>query len=72
MAKQEQKLQDALQQLDKILQELGQKDVEIGVGMEKYREGMRLLKVCKEQLQEAENEFRKLKTELEEPAESGE
>ncbi|TSC76685.1 MAG: Uncharacterized protein G01um101429_1154 [Parcubacteria group bacterium Gr01-1014_29] len=58
-------LQSALQQLEKIVEDLSKKDVDVEAGLEKFREGVALIKLCRGQLQKAENEFKKLKSELE-------
>ena len=70
MPKEKQSLQDALKRLEEIVKELEGKDVDVGVGMEKYREGVELVKFCQKELGEAENEFKKLKKELEEESET--
>lgn len=57
-------LQSALQRLEKIVEDLNKKDVDVEAGLEKFKEGVSLIKVCREQLQKAENEFKKLKSEL--------
>lgn len=65
MAKEEKNLQDSLQQLEKIVEDLSGKDVDVEAGLEKFKEGVALIKFCRGQLQKAENEFEKLKSELE-------
>lgn len=65
-----QNLQQALQKLEQLVKELEQKDVDVEAGLAKFKEGVGLVKLCQSQLREAENEFKKLKAELEEPAES--
>lgn len=57
-------LQNALRRLEKIIEDLNKKDVDIEEVLEKFKEGVALIKVCREQLQKAENEFKKLKSEL--------
>jgi len=64
MAKEEKNLQSALQQLEKIVEDLSGKDVDVEAGLEKFKEGVSLIKFCRGQLQKAENEFEKLKGEL--------
>ncbi|HEX9722095.1 MAG TPA: exodeoxyribonuclease VII small subunit [Candidatus Paceibacterota bacterium] len=61
-----QNLQQALERLESLVKELEAKDVDVEAGLAKFKEGVDLVKFCQGQLQEAENEFRKLKTELEE------
>ena len=70
MPKEKQSLQDALKRLEEIVKELEGKDVDVEAGMEKYREGVELVKFCQKELGEAENEFKKLKKELEEESET--
>lgn len=65
MPKEEKNLQSSLQQLEKIVGDLSGKDVDVEAGLEKFKEGVVLIKFCRGQLQRAENEFEKLKSELE-------
>ena len=60
-----QNLQTALQELEKIVQDLNGKEVDVEVGLEKFKRGAELIKFCRTQLKTAENEFVKLKAELE-------
>lgn len=64
MAKEEKNLQSALKQLEKIVEDLSEKDIDVEAGLEKFKEGVSLIKFCRGQLQKAENEFEKLKDEL--------
>jgi len=64
MSKEKENLQNALQQLEKIVEDLNRKDVDVEAGLDKFKEGVALIKVCRGQLQKAENEFKKLKQEL--------
>ena len=59
------KLQNALKELDNIVQDLSSKQVDVEVGLAKFKEGVELIKFCRSQLKKAENEFTKLKAELE-------
>ena len=59
------KLQQSLQKLEELVRELEQKDVDVETGLEKFREGVQLVKFCQGQLKEAENEFKILKADLE-------
>ncbi|MCM8764965.1 MAG: exodeoxyribonuclease VII small subunit [Candidatus Omnitrophica bacterium] len=63
--KEKEKLKTALQKLEKIVEDLNKKDIDIEQGLEKFREGVDLIKFCRSQLQKAENEFVQLKQELE-------
>lgn len=65
MAEEEKKLQSALKQLEKVVEDLSGKDVDVEAGLEKFKEGVSLIKFCREKLQKAENEFEKIKSELE-------
>lgn len=64
MAQEEKNLQSALKQLETIIEDLNGEDVDVEAGLEKFKEGVSLIKFCREQLQKAENEFEKLKSEL--------
>ena len=51
--------------LEKILQWFeAQESVDLEEGLEQVKEGARLLKLCKERLKEAENEFLAVKKDL--------
>ncbi|MCX7705263.1 MAG: exodeoxyribonuclease VII small subunit [bacterium] len=63
--KEKERLKTALQRLEKIVEELNRKDIDVEQGLEKFREGVELIKFCRSQLQKAENEFIQLKNELE-------
>ncbi|MCM8815466.1 MAG: exodeoxyribonuclease VII small subunit [Candidatus Omnitrophica bacterium] len=63
--KEKEKLKTALQRLEKIVEDLNKKDIDIEQGLERFREGVELIKFCRSQLQKAENEFIQLKQELE-------
>lgn len=65
MAKEKQELESALQRLEQIIQELGKNDVDVETGLEKFREGVDLIKLSRAQLKKAENEFKELKEQLE-------
>ena len=43
-----------------------QKEVDVELGLEKVREGARLIKIARERLREIENEFVEVKKEMEE------
>jgi len=69
MVQQKQSLQETLQKLEGLVKDLEQKDVDVEAGLAKFKEGVDLVKFCQSQLKEAENEFKKLKEELEESSE---
>lgn len=63
--KKEQDLNKALQQLEKIIEDLNSQNIDIESGLKKFKEGAELIKLCKIKLKKAENEFTNLKEELE-------
>ncbi|MEK7607130.1 MAG: exodeoxyribonuclease VII small subunit [Patescibacteria group bacterium] len=65
MVKEKENLQSALEQLEKIVEELGFKDVDVEAGLAKFKQGVELVRLCRAYLRKAENEFEKLKKELE-------
>lgn len=72
MAKEKENLEGALRRLEAIAEELNRRDVDVEAGLAKFKEGVELIKFCRSQLQKAENEFNKLRKELETEEESGE
>ena len=58
-------LKTAIVRLEEIVAELGRGNTDIETGLEQFREGVALVKFCRSELKKAENEFEKLKTELE-------
>ena len=64
--KDKQKLEHSLKQLETIVMELNEKDVDIEAGLTKFKEGVELITFCRSELSEAENEFKRLKMELDE------
>jgi exodeoxyribonuclease VII small subunit len=68
-AKEKENLKDVLAKLDKIVADLNSKDVDVEKGLEKFKEGVALVKTARERLKKAENEFISLKEELEEDSE---
>ena len=59
------KLEEAIKNLEKIVAELNSGQVDVESGLAKFKEGVELIKFCRGELKEAENEFQKLKSELE-------
>ncbi len=60
-------LGDSLKKLEKIVNWFeSQDEVDIEKGLEKVREGVRLIKASKERFRDIENEFREIKSELNE------
>ena len=72
MTNEKNKLQSALQQLEAIVDDLSNKDVDVETGLAKFKNGVELIKFCRGQLKQAENEFQRLKDELEVEDESEE
>jgi exodeoxyribonuclease VII small subunit len=72
MVQQKRNVQEALQKLEQLVQELEQKDVDVEAGLQKFREGVDLVKFCQKELGQAENEFKKIKQELEQDSPTNE
>jgi exodeoxyribonuclease VII small subunit len=64
--KEKENLKNAIQRLEEIVRELSDGSTDIETSLKKFKEGVALVKACKAELKEAENEFVKLKAELEE------
>ena len=62
-------LQEILKRLDAIVAGLNAKDIDVERGLQKFKEGIALVKIARERLQKTENEFINLKKELEEESE---
>jgi exodeoxyribonuclease VII small subunit len=58
-------LDEALQKLSQIVDDLSNQNVSINDGLKKFKQGADLLKVCNKELKKAENEFIKIKEDLE-------
>ena len=63
MAKKED-LQSEIAKLEKIVEELGTKELDVEKGLAKFKEGVEIIKKARTQLAKAENEFTKLRAEL--------
>ena len=60
-------LGESLEKLEKIAEWFkSQEEVDVEQGLEKVKEGARLIKVSKERLKKVENEFEEVKKELDE------
>lgn len=66
MPKEKEQLQNAFRDLEKIVEELNTKDIDVEVALKKFKEGVELIEYCRGELKRAENEFTLLKTRLEE------
>ena len=64
MITQKQSIEQSLKRLEKIVEELNARDVDVEEGLKKFKEGVELIKFCRGRLGEAENEFKKLQAEL--------
>lgn len=64
--KEKENIKDILAKLDAIVADLNSKDVDVEKGLEKFKEGVALVKTVRERLKKAENEFITLKKELDE------
>ena len=65
MTKDKENLKSALTDLEKIVNDLSREEVDVESGLAKFKQGVDLIKFCRSQLKEAENEFKKLKDTLE-------
>ncbi|MDA2922020.1 exodeoxyribonuclease VII small subunit [Patescibacteria group bacterium AH-259-L07] len=65
MSKEKQDLKSALEQLERLVNELSSDDVDVEAGLKKFKQGAELITFCRSQLRKAENEFKKLKSTLE-------
>ena len=63
--KKELTLKSALSKLDVLVSELNNQDVDLEAGLEKFKEGVEIIKFCREQITKAENTFKSLNQELE-------
>lgn len=63
-------LNDALKKLGTIVEWFEtQEEIDVEAGLEKVKEGAKLIKASKERLKEIENEFEEVKKEIEDDAE---
>ncbi|MBI3442249.1 MAG: exodeoxyribonuclease VII small subunit [Candidatus Sungbacteria bacterium] len=63
-------INESLKKLEEIVNWFEkQKEVDVEAGLEKVREGARLIKTARERLKQIENEFEEVKKEIEEDAE---
>ncbi len=64
-------LSESLKKLEEITEWFdSQQEVDVEKGLEKVKEGVRLIKASRERLKEVENEFEDVKKELEDNSES--
>ena len=62
--KKELTLKSALSKLDVLVSELNNQDIDLEAGLEKFKEGVEIIKFCREQITKAENTFKSLNQEL--------
>lgn len=62
-------LPQALKDLEKIVESLSSKDIDVEEGMVQFKKGVELIQFCRSQLKAAENQFKELKAKLEEDEE---
>lgn len=64
MRQQKEDLQNAFKGLEKIVEELNTRDIDVDTALQKFKEGVELIEFCRSQLKKAENEFKELKERL--------
>lgn len=62
-------IQKSLEELNKIVEKLDKKDINVEEALKEFKKGVSLIKDCKSKLENIENEFDELKKELEEETE---
>ena len=62
----EKNIKNNFKRLENLVQELEGESLDISESLKKFKEGVTIIKVCKKELQEAQNEFVKLSRQLEE------
>ncbi len=72
MSKENQKLKQALKDLEQIVKDLQNTEIDVDAGLKKFKEGVKLVKYCRSELKTAENEFKELKESLEKEEEKEE
>ena len=55
---------DAIQQLEEINIWFQSEDIDLDDGLQKFRQGMELIRACKAKLKDVENEFEEIKKEF--------
>lgn len=64
MKQEKESLQHALDELEHIVEDLSKKNLDVETGLERFKKGVELVKQCRAQLEQSENEFKKLREEL--------
>ena len=62
----EKNIKNNFKRLENLVQELEGASLDISESLKKFKDGVTIIKVCKKELQEAQNEFVKLSRQLEE------
>ncbi|MDP3963943.1 MAG: exodeoxyribonuclease VII small subunit [bacterium] len=62
MPKQKFKFKDAFERLEKIVSSLEGDDIDVEDAMKKYAEGLELVKLCKQNLEEVENKVKEIRS----------
>ena len=57
-------LKKSLKQLDELIMELNKEDFDVQGSLDKFKEGVKLIKGCRKELEKTENEFIKIKEDL--------
>lgn len=65
MSKEKENFETAIQKLEKLIEELNQGNSDLDSTLNKFKDGVALIKNCREDLSRVENEFKKIKAELE-------
>lgn len=55
----------ALKELESIVESLESKDLDVQEGLERFKKGAELIKFCRSELKKTENEFTRIKEDLE-------
>lgn len=64
MTKEKMTLSEALEALQKIVDRLGQNDLDLEIGLSEFKKGVELVEFCRSELKTAENQFHELKARL--------
>lgn len=65
MSKERENFENTVKNLEKIVEELNQGNLDLDLSLQKFREGVDLIKICRKELETTENEFKKIKADLE-------
>ena len=65
MSKEKENFENAIHKLEKLVEELNQGNLDLDSTLNKFKDGVALVKACREDLNRVENEFKKIKADLE-------